>query len=68
MSMGLGKRYFVHIIENFFGNIEGCIEFMNKHKPEDNKHWFELRPIVSVKKGEDTVIVEYQCSLVEETK
>ena len=68
MSMGVGKQYFVHVIQVCFGDIDECIKFMEVYKPKDNLHWFELRPIVHIDKKNGTTLSEYQCSLVEEAK
>ena len=68
MSMGLGKSYFVHLITYCYGSLEECIQFMKKHEPTDDLHWFELKPIVSVKKDEPVRIKEYQCMLLEDSK
>ena len=66
MSMGIGKRYFVHVIKNCFGTLDECMAFMESLKPLDKEHWFELRPIVTIFKGKVTEIKEYQCMLLED--
>lgn len=67
MAIGLGKEYWVHVIKVCFGDLDKCIKFMQDNKPDNELSWFELRPIVKVKKG-NTKLEEYQCSLVEESK
>ena len=51
MSMGLGKEFWVEIVNFTTGSIEKCIKFMQDNKPETNELWFELRPAVSPLKG-----------------
>lgn len=66
MAIGLGKQYWVHVIKVHFGDLESCIEFMKNNEPKTNLKWFELRPLVSVKKGKAVTCNEYNCSLVED--
>ena len=66
MSLGLGKKYWVHVLKHFSGNLDECLEFMSKNKPINNKQWYELRPYVNVKKDDDSTCDEYGCDLVEE--
>ena len=68
MSMGLGKQYWVHCIKVIFGDLQTCIKFMQDNAPEDDEHWFELRPLVDVKKGKQVTCKEYSCSLVEDAR
>ena len=65
MSMGLGHRYWVHLIKYHYGDLESCIEFMKTNKPISSYQWFELVPQVNVKKAQ---CIEYQCNLVEMDK
>lgn len=67
MAIGLGKRYFVQVIKVCFGDIDTCMKFMEENKPSNNKSWFELRPIVKIKKNKQIVLDEYQCSLVKDS-
>lgn len=62
MAIGLGKKYWIHVIKHFYGTLEQCIQFMNQNKPKNNKEWYELRPIPNVK---ERTCEEYQCDLVE---
>ena len=68
MSIGLGKQYWVHCIKVYFGSLDQCIKFMQDNKPDDDLHWFELRPLVVVKKGQKVSCSEYSVSLVEDAK
>lgn len=68
MSLGLGHRYWVHMIKHHYGNLESCIRFMQENNPSSNKQWFELRPNPNVKKGSEITCDEYSCDLVEEAK
>ena len=68
MSMGLGKRYFVHVIKYFYGSLEECLKYMNENKPANKRQWYELRPDVHIRKYSQTYCENYQCSLVEEAK
>lgn len=68
MSIGLGKRYWVHMIKHHCGNLESCIKFMQENAPKNNTSWFELRALVKVKQGKPTTCEEYMCDLVEEMK
>ena len=67
MSIGLGKRYWVHVIRHHFGKLEDCLKYMNEHKPRNIYQWYELRPYVRVR-DEGTYCEEYMCDLVEEAK
>ena len=68
MSMGVGKRYWVHMIKHHCENLESVIKFMQENAPTSNLQWFELRALVNVKQGQITTCDEYQCDLVEEAK
>ncbi len=65
MSLGLGKKYWVHMIKHFYGTLEECINYMNQNKPRNNKQWYELRPDVNVKEGTTD---NYSLDLVEISK
>ena len=62
MSMGLGHKYWVHVIDVKFGTLEECIQYMQEHKLNTNRKWYELTPIPNLKIG---TCEEYRCCLVE---
>lgn len=68
MSLGLGHRYWVHLIKYHYGDLESCIKFMQENKPSNNTSWFELRPNPNIEKGKVATCDEYSCDLVEEAK
>ena len=68
MSLGLGHRYWVHVIKYVYGTLEECMNYMKDNPPENKYQWYELRPEVKVVKGGGSYCEEYQCSLVEEAK
>ena len=61
MSMGIGHRYSVQMLEYHKGDLKSCIEFMTKAKIKNSHEWIELWPIVNTKKGTTT---EYICQVV----
>ena len=67
MSFGLGKCYWVHLIQHFYGSLDECLKYMQEHKPQNKFQWYELRPEVKVRKGK-TCCEFYMCDLVEEAK
>ena len=68
MSIGLGKRYFVHVVKYEYGDLEKVTQWMKDNAPENNLRWFELHPIVKVEKGKKVTLKEYQVMLVEDDK
>lgn len=68
MSLGLGHRYWVHLIKHHYGDLESCIKFMQENKPSSEESWFELRPNPTIIKGEAITCTEYSCDLVEGVK
>ena len=67
MSLGLGHRYWVHVIEYFYGTLEECLKYMSEHKPANRNQWYELRPDVHVRRY-GSYCENYSCNLVEEAK
>ena len=67
MSLGLGKRYWVHVIKHFYGTLEECLKYMNENKSANIYQWYELRPDVHVRKS-GSYCDNYSCNLVEEAK
>lgn len=65
MSLGLGHKYWVHILKHFYGTLEECIKHMQENKPSNKYQWYELRPDVIIKK-EGSYNEYYFCDLVEE--
>lgn len=68
MSIGLGHNYLVHLIKHFTGSLDECLKFMKENKPKDKYSWFELRPLVEIKKGKRINCELYSCNLVEDGK
>lgn len=64
MALGLGKRYFVQILDIHYGDLDSCIEFMKANPPQDSNYWYELNAQVKVKKGQRVTCNTYQCLLV----
>lgn len=68
MSMGIGKRYWVHLIKSFTGDIIECAEYMVQNPPRNKHQWYELHPIVDVDIDNKMACERYMCHLVEGTK
>ena len=67
MALGLGHKYWVHVIKHFTGTLNECYKFMHENQPYNNWSWFELRGVVKVVKGVAHFTGEYQCDLVEDS-
>ena len=67
MSMGIGKRYWVHVITHHSGDLKSCIKYMSEHPPRNKHQWYELRPLVDIN-GKIITCETYACDLVEGTK
>ena len=68
MSIGLGHKYWVHLIKHFYGDLQACIKYMQDNPPKDDAQWYELRPNPTIKKGLTIRCNEYSCDLVEGDK
>ena len=68
MALGLGHKYWVHVIRWMHGTLEECIAFMHKYKPKNSKSWFELRPDPKIVKNQLTTCDYYTVTLVEDDK
>lgn len=66
MGMGIGKQYWVHVLDWHFGTLEECIKFMEENKPDNDLSWFELEPIIKVDRKNGSRVKEYRVQLVEE--
>ena len=66
MSMGLGKSYLVRLVKHHYGDLESCIKFMQDNPLDNEFRWYELKPVVSVVRGQPVSCTEYMCDLLED--
>ena len=62
MSMGIGHKYWVHLILYKSGTLDECIEYMKKNPPKYKTHFYELRPLPDLKTRQ---CEKYEACLVE---